>query len=74
MSLLESDWLRASTQGIANRIIQNAYEYGPMRLGVLRSSQHVCGFGCVMPHSYYGYDGHGSVRYLTDPSGAVKDT
>jgi RHS repeat-associated protein len=27
-----------------------------------------------MPHNYYGYDGHGSVRYLTDPSGAIKDT
>jgi hypothetical protein len=51
----------------ANGQILNAYEYGPMRLGVLRSSQHVCGFGCVMPHNYYGYDGHGSVRYLTDP-------
>jgi RHS repeat-associated protein len=24
--------------------------------------------------SFYGYDGHGSVRYLTDPSGAVTDT
>ncbi|MDQ3907492.1 MAG: DUF6531 domain-containing protein, partial [Acidobacteriota bacterium] len=24
--------------------------------------------------SYYGYDGHGSVRLLTDPSGAVTDT
>jgi RHS repeat-associated protein len=58
----------------ANGQILNTYEYGPMRLGVLRSSQHVCGFGCVMPHNYYGYDGHGSVRYLTDPSGVVKDT
>lgn len=24
--------------------------------------------------SYYGYDGHGSVRFLTDASGAVTDT
>jgi RHS repeat-associated protein len=24
--------------------------------------------------SFYGYDGHGSVRFLTDPSGAVTDT
>jgi RHS repeat-associated protein len=24
--------------------------------------------------SYYGYDGHGSVRFLTDPNGAVTDT
>ena len=24
--------------------------------------------------SYYGYDGHGSVRFLTDQTGAVTDT
>lgn len=24
--------------------------------------------------SYYGYDGHGSVRFLTDSSGMVTDT
>jgi RHS repeat-associated protein len=30
--------------------------------------------GPVWQLSYYGFDGHGSVRYLTDPSGAITDT
>jgi RHS repeat-associated protein/uncharacterized repeat protein (TIGR01451 family) len=30
--------------------------------------------GGAWAESFYGYDGHGSVRYLTDASGAVTDT
>ncbi len=30
--------------------------------------------GGVWKQSFYGYDGHGSVRYLTDDSGSVTDT
>jgi RHS repeat-associated protein len=29
--------------------------------------------GALWQTHYYGYDGHGSARYLTDPSGAVTD-
>ena len=30
--------------------------------------------GGLLKTSFYGYDGHGSVRFLTDPTGAVTDT
>ncbi|MBI3651513.1 MAG: RHS repeat-associated core domain-containing protein, partial [Acidobacteria bacterium] len=48
--------------------VQRVYVYGHTRL----SQQQLIGGNWVA--SFYGYDGHGSVRYLTDASGAVTDS
>jgi len=46
--------------------VQRRYLYGPERIGQTQVSRGVT--------SYYGYDGHGDVRYLTDVTGKVTDT
>jgi RHS repeat-associated protein len=43
--------------------VQRVYTYGPSRISQSQSSGT----------SFYGYDGHGSVRLLTDATGAVTD-
>jgi RHS repeat-associated protein len=49
---------------IVGGVVQRRYTYG---LDLISQNQ---GSGV----SFYGYDGHGSVRFLTDASGAVTDT
>ena len=48
--------------------VVRSYTYG---LELIDEHQTVAGAPMT---SFYGYDGHGSVRYLTDASGAVTDT
>jgi RHS repeat-associated protein len=48
--------------------VVRSYTYGHQ----LISQRRLVGDG--WEQSFYGYDGHGSVRYLTDPAGAVTDT
>ncbi len=50
-------------------VVIRAYTYGPMRI-----SQRLWTAGTNWQLSYYGYDGGGSVRQLTDLTGAVTDT
>ena len=52
----------------ANSLLRG-YEWG-LQLEAVRDFT-VNSFGIF---HYYGYDGHGSVRYLTDPNGAITDT
>ena len=46
------------------------------RLAIFEQSKTSCYFGCYTPTLYYGYDGHGSVRFLTDDASTpnIKDT
>ncbi|HEX6623913.1 MAG TPA: RHS repeat-associated core domain-containing protein [Pyrinomonadaceae bacterium] len=48
--------------------VQRQYTYGH---DLISQNQLI---GGEWKQSFYGYDGHGSVRYLTDPAGAVTDT
>jgi RHS repeat-associated protein len=48
--------------------VVRTYTYGHQLIGQRRLA------GGVWVGSFYGYDGHGSVRYLTDEAGAVTDT
>jgi RHS repeat-associated protein len=48
--------------------VSRTYTYG---LSLISESQTLAG---VSSSSFYGYDGHGSVRYLTSSTGAVTDT
>jgi RHS repeat-associated protein/uncharacterized repeat protein (TIGR01451 family) len=48
--------------------VSRAYSYG---LGLISERQTIAGAAST---SFYGYDGHGSVRSLTDGTGAVTDT
>jgi RHS repeat-associated protein len=48
--------------------VQRVYVYGHARLS---QQQLIAG---NWQASFYGYDGHGSVRYLTDAAGAITDT
>jgi RHS repeat-associated protein len=48
--------------------VQRSYSYGLQRID---ENQLVSG---VWAPSFYGYDAFGSVRFLTDPTGAVTDT
>ena len=48
--------------------VVRTYSYG---LTLLNQRQILAG---VPTTSFYGYDGHGSVRFLTNPAGAVTDT
>jgi RHS repeat-associated protein len=52
---------------IVNGSVQRVYTYG---LDLISQSQLLSG---VWTTSFYGYDGHGSMRFLTDASGAVTD-
>jgi RHS repeat-associated protein len=47
--------------------VQRSYSYGLRRI-----SQDLVVLGAIVP-SFYGYDGHGDVRLLTNASGAVTD-
>ena len=49
---------------LVNGAVQRRYTYGLQRISQTQSGTT----------SYYGYDGLGSVRQLTDPTGAVTDT
>lgn len=53
---------------VAAGSVVRAYSYG---LTLLNQRQIVAGTPTT---SFYGYDGHGSVRFLTDVTGAVTDT
>src|SRR5690242_1900224 len=59
-----------STAG--NREQNHAYVYGLELISQVRSYQ--ASFNNLTQRIYYVYDGHGSVRALTDPTGAVTDT
>jgi len=48
--------------------VQRAYTYGH----ALISQRQL--LGGIWTASFYGYDGHGNVRFLTDSAGAVSDT
>jgi RHS repeat-associated protein len=48
--------------------VTRTYSYG---LGLLNERQIISGTGTT---SFYGYDGHGSVRFLTNSAGTVTDT
>jgi RHS repeat-associated protein len=52
---------------ITTGAVQRVYVYGPSRI----SQQQLISSNWQV--SFYGYDGHGSVRYLTDASGAITD-
>ena len=53
---------------LQNGVVARAYTYG---LELLDERQKV---GGTPTTSFYGYDGHGSVRFLTNNSGAITDT
>ena len=55
-----------------NREQNHAYVYGLELIGQVRQFQ--ASFNNITQRIYYVYDGHGSVRALTDPTGAVTDT
>jgi RHS repeat-associated protein len=48
--------------------VTRTYSYG---LELINERQAINGTPTT---SFYGYDGHGSVRFLTDPTGAITDT
>jgi len=52
---------------VVEGVVQRVYTYG---LGLISQRRIVSGSPAI---SFYGYDGRGSVRYLTDASGAVTD-
>jgi RHS repeat-associated protein len=56
----------------ANRELNRVFVYGLGRISQLRS--YVANNQNQTQTSYYVYDGHGSTRALTDPTGAVTDT
>jgi RHS repeat-associated protein len=57
------------------RTFVNEYIYGPMREAQNLASQPLCyWWGCIAQVRYYGYDGHGSTRLLTDVNGNGIDT
>ena len=53
---------------IVNGSVQRVYSYGRF---LISQRQLIDGFWKL---SYYGYDGHGSVRFLTDDTGSITDT
>jgi RHS repeat-associated protein/uncharacterized repeat protein (TIGR01451 family) len=53
---------------LRNGRVSRAYTYG---LELINERQS---FNGTLTTSFYGYDGHGSVRFLTDTTGAVTDT
>ena len=58
--------------GSGARELNHTYVYGLDRISQYRS--YFTGTQSLTQTSYYVYDGHGSVRALTDPSGNVTDT
>jgi RHS repeat-associated protein len=56
----------------ANRELGHIYVYGLERISQVRS--YIANNQSQTQTSYYVYDGHGSVRALTNPTGAVTDT
>jgi RHS repeat-associated protein len=53
---------------IASTVVQRTYTYGRQRIN---QSQPI---NSTWTPSFFGYDGFGSVRFLTDPTGTVTDT
>jgi RHS repeat-associated protein len=53
---------------IVNGAVTRTYAYGLQRIG---ENQQISG---TWTPSFYGYDGHGNVRFLTNAAGAVTDT
>ena len=53
---------------LQNSAVTRSYTYG---LDLISQRQTIGGLTAT---SFYGYDGHGSVRYLTDGTGAITDT
>jgi RHS repeat-associated protein len=53
---------------LQNGAVVRAYSYGLTRIGENQS------LAASLSPSFYGYDGHGNVRFLTDATGAVTDT
>jgi len=53
---------------LQNGTVTRTYSYG---LELINERQPISG---TLTTSFYGYDGHGSVRFLTDSTGAVTDT
>ncbi len=53
-------------------VSNRSYTYGLERI----NQKHLARIGTtnVFVPNYYGYDGHGSVRFLTDATGAITDT
>jgi RHS repeat-associated protein len=55
-----------------NRELNHSYVYGLELISQTRS--YVANFQSATQKIYYAYDGHGSVRALTGPTGAITDT
>jgi RHS repeat-associated protein len=53
---------------IQNGAVTRTYSYS---LELINERQTIAG---ALTTSFYGYDGHGSVRFLTDSTGAITDT
>jgi RHS repeat-associated protein/uncharacterized repeat protein (TIGR01451 family) len=53
---------------LQNGAVTRTYSYG---LELINERQNLAG---TLTTSFYGYDGHGSVRFLTDSTGAITDT
>ena len=53
---------------LQNGAVSRSYSYG---LELISERQRLAG---VLTTSFYGFDGHGSVRLLTDSTGAITDT
>ena len=53
---------------LSGTAVQRVYAYG---LDLISQDQPI---NAVWTQSFYGYDGHGSVRFLTDAAGIVTDT
>jgi RHS repeat-associated protein len=58
--------------GTGARELSHTYVYGLDRISQYRN--YFTGTQCLTQTSYYVYDGHGSVRALTDPTGKITDT
>ena len=59
---------RQVMEEIVSGTVQRVYTYG---LDLISQSQLM---GGTWSTSFYGYDGHGNVRFLTDAGGAITDT
>jgi len=53
---------------VVNGAVTKTYAYGLQRIS---ENQQISG---AWTPSFYGYDGHGNVRYLTNAAGAITDT
>jgi RHS repeat-associated protein len=59
---------------LQSNAVTRTYAYGLELVSETQLSANLTPPASPWITSYYGYDGHGSVRYLTDSTGAVTDT